>query len=387
MKAYFDNAATTAVDEVVFEKMRKYFTEEFGNTQSVHSVGRRSTAALDAARDKVAKLINSSYKEVYFTSGGTEADNAAIKGIALASGKKKIIISSIEHSAILSSAKDLEEAGFTVEYLRPNEKGIITAEELASKISSDVALVSVMLANNETGVINPVKDLAEIARSYGVPFHTDAVQAAPSMRIDVRDLGVDAVTLSAHKIHGPKGAGCLYVKEGIPKKSLISGGYQERGFRGGTVNLPLVVGFAEALSLNYEKLEERRKKTEDVRNYFEKRLAELEGVKVNFQESPRVVGVSSVNFSANAHALLTVLDLNGVSASVGSACTAGSVLPSHVLRECGLDERDALSTVRFSFSWDNTFEEVDYTIEILKDRLDEVRRTRLFASNQKTFLA
>ena len=247
MKAYFDNAATTAVDEAVFEKMRPYFTDIYGNTQSVHSVGRKATAALDEARDKIAKIINASYKEIYFMSGGTEADNTAIKSVALASTKKKIIVSSIEHSAVLAAAKDLAEIGYDVSYLRPNEDGIITVEELASKISGDVAIVSVMYANNETGVINPIRELASLAHSYGAYFHTDAVQAAPSISLDVTELGVDLMTISAHKIHGPKGIGCLYVKEGVKKKSLISGGFQERGFRGGTVNLPLVVGFSEAL--------------------------------------------------------------------------------------------------------------------------------------------
>ena len=383
MKVYFDNASTTKLDLAVFEKMRLSFLDNFGNPNSLHSFGRKALSELDGARDGIAKELNASYKEIYFTSGGTEADNLAIKGVATAQTKKKLLVSAVEHSAVLAAASDLKKQGYVVDYLVPDKQGRITCEELKSKLDDEVFLVSVMLVNNETGVINDVKALAEIAKAKGALFHTDAVQGANYESLDVKEYGVDLMSLSAHKIHGPKGIGLLYVREGVKINSLISGGHQERGVRGGTVDLPLISGFAEALSIARRERALRREKTTAIRDMFEKRLGELEDVTVNFTET-RSPSISNVRFNGvNAQALMTALDLEGIAVSIGSACNAGSVLPSHVLKASGLNDDEIASSLRFSFDHENTAEEVDYTIEVLKTKLENMKGKRLFLSMQK----
>lgn len=375
---YFDHAATTPLDGEVFEKMRPYYTENFGNADSPHSFGRAAMRAVDAARDRVAELVGAKPDEIYFTSGGTESDNWAILGAAYAQrkkGKTRVVVSSIEHHAALSAAERLEKEGFSVAYLPVNARGEAETEALRALLTPETGLVAVMAANNETGVVQPFKALAKLAHENGSLFFTDAVQAAPYLKIDVADWGADMLSLSAHKFYGPKGCGALYVKNGVRPGKLIAGGEQERGMRGGTLNVPSVVGLAAAYEKSVRGMVENNAKIEGLKALFLKKIfSDIEGVKLNGEGAVRLPSIVNLTFEGidNA-AFLYNMDLHGVAVAAGSACASASVKPSHVLTAMGLSEKDARSSVRFSFGRDNTEEEILYGAELAAQIVGKLR--------------
>ena len=375
---YFDHAATTPLDGEVFEKMRPYYTENFGNADSPHSFGRAAMRAVDAARDRVAELVGAKPDEIYFTSGGTESDNWAILGAAYAQrkkGKTRVIVSSIEHHAALSAAERLEKEGFSVAYLPVNARGEAETEALRALLTPETGLVAVMAANNETGVVQPFKALAKLAHENGSLFFTDAVQAAPYLKIDVADWGADMLSFSAHKFYGPKGCGVLFVKNGVRPGKLIAGGEQERGMRGGTLNVPSVVGLAAAYEKNVRGMVENNAKIEGLKALFLKKIfSDIKGVKLNGEGAVRLPSIVNLTFEGidNA-AFLYNMDLHGVAVAAGSACASASVKPSHVLTAMGLSEKDARSSVRFSFGRDNTEEEILYGAELAAQIVGKLR--------------
>lgn len=375
---YFDHAATTPLDGEVFEKMRPYYTENFGNADSPHSFGRAAMRAVDAARDRVAELVGAKPDEIYFTSGGTESDNWAILGAAYAQrekGKTRVVVSSIEHHAALSAAERLEKEGFSVAYLPVNARGEAETEALRALLTPETGLVAVMAANNETGVVQPFKALAKLAHENGSLFFTDAVQAAPYLKIDVADWGADMLSFSAHKFYGPKGCGVLYVKNGVRLGKLIAGGEQERGMRGGTLNVPSVVGLAAAYEKSVRGMVENNAKIEGLKALFLKKIfSDIEGVKLNGEGAACLPSIVNLTFEGidNA-AFLYNMDLHGVAVAVGSACASASVKPSHVLTAMGLSEKDARSSVRFSFGRDNTEEEILYGAELAAQIVGKLR--------------
>ena len=376
-RIYLDHSATTAVDSRVLQKMLPYFTEIYGNANSQHSYGRDALKGVDWARDTIANLIGAKSSEVYFTSGGTEADNWALKGIAEAykDKGKKIIMSSIEHHAMLATGKQLQDAGYTGLYAPVNNKGIVDLEYLKQNVTEDTLLVSVMLVNNEIGTIQPIKEIVKLCKEKGVLVHTDAVQAMSSMAVNVKELGVDLMSFSSHKFNGPKGLGALYVRNGLKMGKLIVGGHQERTRRGGTTNVPAVVGMAEALRLTRETLEEDNKKVRKLRDYFISRVeSEIKDAYLNGDRENRVV--SNANFSfkyIEGESILFMLDLNGICVSSGSACSSGSLDPSHVLLAIGVPIEVAHGSIRFSFGKENTKEQVDYVVEKLKEIIKNLR--------------
>lgn len=375
---YFDHAATTPLDGEVFEKMRPYYTENFGNADSPHSFGRAAMRAVDAARDRVAELVGAKPDEIYFTSGGTESDNWAILGAAYAQrekGKTRVVVSSIEHHAALSAAERLEKEGFSVAYLPVNARGEAETEALRALLTPETGLVAVMAANNETGVVQPFKALAKLAHENGSLFFTDAVQAAPYLKIDVADWGADMLSFSAHKFYGPKGCGVLYVKNGVRLGKLIAGGEQERGMRGGTLNVPSVVGLAAAYEKSVRGMVENNAKIEGLKALFLKKIfSDIEGVKLNGEGAACLPSIVNLTFEGidNA-AFLYNMDLHGVAVAAGSACASASVKPSHVLTAMGLSEKDARSSVRFSFGRDNTEEEILYGAELAAQIVGKLR--------------
>ena len=374
---YFDHAATTPVDNEVLQKMLPYFSERFGNADSPHSYGRTAMSAVDGARDKVAELLHAKPNEIYFTSGGTEADNWAIRLGAYAAreqGKNRVVISSIEHHAVLASAERLREEGFEVVYLPANEKGIITPQTLAKTMDERTGLVAVMAANNETGAVQPVKELCAIAKSYGGLFFTDGVQYAPYEPIDVQALGVDMLSLSAHKFYGPKGCGVLYIRRGVKSKGLVVGGEQERGLRGGTTNVPAVVGLAAALEKTRAEMPKNNDKLRALRRLFLSELSRLEEVTINGDNEACLPSVLNLRFKGINNAdFVYNMDLLGVSLSAGSACASASIKPSHVLTAMGLDERAAKESVRFSFGKDNTEEEILRAAALTRETVGRLR--------------
>ncbi len=373
MKVYFDYAAATPMLKKVIDSINEVYTDCYGNANSSHLFGRKAVARLDDAREIIARSVGAKPKEIFFTSGGTEADNWAIKGVFLASKKKKIVVSAIEHSAIMASTKSLLQLGAEVVYIKPTFDGSIDTNSLIEAIDDETCMVSVMYVNNETGVINDIKTISNICHSRGVLFHSDCVQAISTIQLNVIELGVDLMTVSAHKIGGPKGIGFLYIKDGTPIKALIEGGSQESALRGGTSNVPLAVGFAEAMEYTCSTYKERVNHITDIRDYFEKRISQM-GFDIVINGKNRVPSISSVIFKGFlAAVLMTRLDLKGIAVSAGSACTAGSLEPSHVLSAMGLSDVDAKSTIRFSFGYENTFEEVDYVIDMLSEILNELK--------------
>ena len=376
-KVYLDNAATTKVRAEVLNEMLPMFSEDFGNSSSIHSFGREALSYVDKARDRVAKAIGAERGEIYFTSGGTEANNWAIIGLAMANKDKgnHIITSCIEHHSILEACKKLETMGFEVTYLPVDSKGLVDLAELIHCISDKTILVSVMSANNEIGTIQNLKTIAQIAHERNVLVHTDAVQAIGSFRIDVKDAGVDALTISSHKVHGPKGVGALYVRRGVKIDPIILGGEQERGKRGGTLNTPAIVGFGKAMEVLSQNYIIDNKKLRSLRDYFVARVMEdIPNVTVNGHSHQRLPGLASLSFACvEGEALTLMLDLNGIAVSTGSACMTGSLEPSHVLMAIGLTQEQAQGTLRFSFSTSNTKEEIDYVVDVLKKAVAKLR--------------
>ena len=373
---YLDHAATTPLDKKVLELMTPYFSENYGNADSPHSLGRKAMNAVDNARDKIATLINAKLQEVYFTSGGTESDNWAILGGMRAKakeGKTHLIISSIEHHAVLYAAKQLEKEGFEVTYLPVNEGGMVELNALKDAMTERTGMVAIMTANNEVGSVQPVQELAKIAKDGGALFFTDAVQAAPYIRLDVKELGVDMLAFSSHKFYGPKGCGILYIKEGIKAENILFGGEQERGRRGGTTNVPAVVGMAAAYEKNLSEREEANCKIKELRDTFLKEISALDGVKINGAEGLPALLNLQVEGVENT-ALLYKMDLKGVCFAAGSACASASVKPSHVLTAMGLSEEEAKNSVRLSFGKDNTKEEVKKAAKIFVETVEELRK-------------
>lgn len=376
MKVYLDHASTTKTSKEALEQMNNCFCSNYGNANSSHYAGRRAVADVDEAREQIAKIIGAKPNEVFFTSGGTEADNWAIKGVWLANlGKKnKLVISAEEHSAIMESAKTLSGLGVDVVYVYPDKDGIVHPEDVKKAIDENTFLVSVMYVNNETGATNDIRKIASVCRESGVLFHSDCVQATCTKRLDVNDLGVDLMTISAHKIGGPKGIGLLYVKDGVRIHSLIEGGSQESGLRGGTTNVQSVVGFSVAMQKNQREFDRRVKRITELRDYFETKLLES-GLDIVINGKNRSPSISNVAFNGVlATVLLTRLDMLGIAVSAGSACTAGSIDASHVLLAMGLGETHAKSSLRFSYGEENTFEELDYVVDCLKTVCNELQK-------------
>lgn len=375
-----DHAATTPLDTSVLQAMTPYLTDCFGNADSPHAFGRKAMSAVDLARDEIAELIGAKKNEVYFTSGGTEADNWAMIGGARAKrkdGKTRVVLSSIEHHACLSAAERLCQEGFEVVYLPVNAGGRVEIAELEKVVNADTALVCLMSANNETGVLQPIKEGAEIAHRYGALFFTDAVQYAPHKRIDVKALGVDMLSFSGHKFYGPKGVGVLYVRSGVKIEKLIGGGEQERGLRGGTVNVPAVVGIAKAYKLACEQMQENESKMQALVQRFLDGIQGVAGVTIN-GDGEKIDAVLNLRLEGVENtAFLYNMDLNGVCLSAGSACASASVKPSHVLTAMGLDEKQAKECIRLSFGKHNTQEDIDEAVKLTKQTIGKLRNFHL----------
>lgn len=377
-RIYLDHSATTPLDPEVLKKMTPYFTDIFGNASSMHGFGQEGAYAVDKARRKIAGLIGAKPNEIYFTSGGTEADNWAIKGMALKMRGKcnKIITSAIEHAAIMESCHQVQkELGYEIVYLPVGKRGIVDPEDLKKTIDDKTALVSIMTANNEIGTIQPIRDLAAIAREKGVFFHTDAVQAMGSIPMNVNDLGVDMMSFSGHKFYGPKGIGVLYIRGGVKPERFMTGGHQERTMRGGTTNVPSVVGIAEALDIAVCDLDKNYAYIKSLRDRFVSRVkTEIPYVFYNGDENERLPQNANFSFEyIEGESILMSLDLAGIATSSGSACSSGSLEPSHVLLATGLPIEIAHGSIRFSFGKHNTMEEVDYTVDELKKIVNKLR--------------
>ncbi|MCX7748046.1 MAG: cysteine desulfurase NifS [Clostridia bacterium] len=374
---YFDHAATTAAKKEVVEAMIPYYSEKYGNASSIYSVGRESKKAIEEARDRVAKALGAQSKEIFFTGSGTEADNWAIKGVAYANKGKgnHIITTSIEHHAVLHTCHYLESDGFEVTYLPVDDNGLVTAEQVREAIKPNTILITIMYANNEIGTIQPIAEIGKVAREKGVYFHTDAVQAVGNIPINVNELNVDLLSLSAHKFYGPKGIGALYVKKGTKITSFMHGGAQERGRRASTENVPHIVGLGKAIELAANNMEANNQKLLGLR---ERTIEEIQKripfVKLNGDRHKRLPG--NVNFSfefIEGESLLLMLDMKGIAASSGSACTSGSLDPSHVLLAIGLPHEIAHGSLRVTFGEENTNEDVDYLMEVLPMIVERLR--------------
>ena len=374
---YADNAATTKVSKEVLDAMYPYFTEEYGNASSIYGLGRNSKKAIEASREKVAKAIGAEPSEIYFTSCGSESDNWAIRGTCQrlkAKGKKHIITSVFEHHAILHTCQALEKDGFEVTYLPISPLGFVNPEDVKNAIREDTAIVSIMYANNEIGTIQPIAEIGKICREAGVLFHTDAVQAMGNVPINVQEECIDLLSLTGHKFHGPKGCGALYIRRGIRIKSLIEGGAQERSRRAGTENVAGIVGLAKALELAISTMEERKEKLTKMRNRLITGLLQIERSRLNGDRESRLPGNINMCFEGiEGESLLLMLDIKGVSASSGSACTSGSLDPSHVLLSLGLPHEIAHGSLRLSFSDANTEEEIDYLLKIIPETVEYLR--------------
>ena len=374
---YFDNAATTKLDDEVLKEMLPYLKDNYGNPSSIYKLGREARKAIEDSREKIAKVLNCKANEIYFTAGGSESDNTAIKGIAKANKKRgnHIITSKIEHPAVLETCKQLEKEGFKITYISVDEKGIVDLEELKKSIKPTTILITIMFANNEIGTIQPIEEIGKIAKENNIYFHTDSVQAVGSIKIDVQKLNIDSLSLSGHKFYGPKGVGALYVKTGVPFEKFISGGHQERNKRAGTENVAGIVGIGKAIELAYENLDEYNKKIKELRDYYVKKVEEkIPYIKINGDMEKRLPGNSNISFRfIEGEGLLLNLDLKGICASSGSACTSGSLDPSHVLLAIGLPHEIAHGSLRVSIGKYNTKEEIDYLIENLMEIVTRLR--------------
>lgn len=374
---YADNAATTKVSEPVLEAMLPYFTEEYGNASSIYALGRNAKKALETARETIASSIGAQPSEIYFTSCGSESDNWAIRSVCerlAAKGKKHIVTSVFEHHAVLHTCQALEKLGFEVTYLPVYENGIVKTEDVRNAIREDTSLVTIMYANNEIGTIQPIEEIAAICREKNVIFHTDAVQAVGHVKIDVHAQGIDMLSVSGHKIHAQKGIGALYVRKGIPMTNLIFGGAQERNRRAGTENIPAIMGLAKAMELANTDIEERAEKTSRLRDRLIDGLLKLPRTRLNGDRVKRLPGTVNVSIEGiEGESLLLMLDMNGICASSGSACTSGSLDPSHVLLSLGLKHEVAHGSLRLSINEETTDEDVDYILEVVPKVVKRLR--------------
>ncbi len=374
---YADNAATTSVSNEVLSSMLPYFTTEYGNPSSIYKLGRDSAKTVLNARKKVAEAIGADYNEIFFTSCGTESDNWAIASTAkrlLKQGKNHIITTNFEHHAVLHTCEDLAKNGFEITYLPVNEQGLITAEQVSNAITDKTAIVSIMFANNEIGTVLPIKEIAEICKEKKVVFHTDAVQAVGHVEINVKELGVDLLSISGHKIHAPKGIGILYIKKGVALPNLIFGGGQERSKRPGTENVPYIVGLATAITSACENIPEKSAKVKVLRDKLIDGILKIEGTRLNGSRETRLAGNLNISFlGVEGEALLLHLDHNGIAASSGSACTSGDLDPSHVLLSLGLPHEVAHGSLRLSISEETTEEDIDYILEVIPEVIGKIR--------------
>lgn len=376
-KIYLDNAATTRTAQEVVDAMIPYFTENYGNPSSIYELGQRSKEAITTAREQIAEVIGAKPEEIYFTAGGSEADNWALKAACEAYEKKgkHIITTKIEHHAILHTCEYLEKKGVEVTYLDVDENGLVDLDALQKAIRPDTILISIMFANNEIGTIEPVKEIGMIAKEHGILFHTDAVQAFGQVPIDVDDMHIDMLSSSAHKINGPKGIGFLYIRKGVKIRSFVHGGAQERKRRAGTENVSAIVGYGVAAKRAADTMEERTARERQLRDDFIKRVEkEIPYVKLNGHPDKRLP--NNINFSfrfIEGESLLIMLDMKGIAGSSGSACTSGSLDPSHVLLAIGLPHEIAHGSLRLSLGEDTTKEDLDYTLEQIKEIIQKLR--------------
>lgn len=376
-RIYLDNAATTKTSQEVVDAMIPYFTENYGNASSIYEIGQRSKEAITTAREEIAKVLGAKTEEIYFTAGGSEADNWALKAAFEAYSKKgnHIITTKIEHHAILHTCEYLEKKGAEITYLDVDENGLINLDELQKAIRPETILISIMFANNEIGTIEPIKEIGMIAKEHGVLFHTDAVQAFGQVPIDVDEMNIDMLSSSAHKINGPKGIGFLYIRKGVKIRSFVHGGAQERKRRAGTENVPGIVGYGAAARRAAETMKERTAKERELRDYFIDRvLKEIPYVKLNGDPVKRLPNNINLSFRfVEGESLLIMLDMKGIAGSSGSACTSGSLDPSHVLLAIGLPHEIAHGSLRLTLGEDTTKEDLDYTLEQLKEIIGKLR--------------
>ncbi len=389
---YFDNNATTAVDPEVFEAMKPYFCERYGNASSIHSFGGTVMAEVEKARIQVAELLGADFRdkdghasEIIFTSGGTEGDNAALAaGCAARPDRKRIVTTRVEHPAVLTTVREYERKGYEVVLIPVDKSGRLDMEAMAKEVDSDTAIVSCMWANNEIGNIYPVEEIARIAHSQGALFHTDAVQAVGKVPLSLSDSEIDFLSMSGHKIHGPKGIGVLYVRRGTRFKPLITGGHQERGRRGGTENVPGIVGLGKACEIARLGMADEVKYLSELRDYMEEKIVSaIPSSRANGDKTSRLPNTTSISFDCiEGEAILSLLDIHGICASSGSACTTGSLEPSHVLRAMGVPYNSAHGTIRFSLSKFNTREEADKLAEVLPPIIATLRSMSPFWENK-----
>ena len=376
-RIYMDNAATTRVTEPVFEAMRPYFGEIYGNPMSVHSFGREARKGVEEARRQVAAALNAEPSEIYFTGCGTESDNWAIRGAAYANLRKgkHLITTQIEHHAVLHTCEQLEREGFNVTYLPVDEFGVVRMDALKAAIRPDTTLISVMAANNEIGTIQPIEEIAKLAKERGILFHTDAVQAIGSLPFDVKAMGIDLLSLSGHKFHAPKGVGALYIRNGVRLQRLIQGGAQERTQRAGTENVASIVGLGKAIALAAGNIDRHNAQLATVRDrLIDRILAEIPYTRLNGHRTQRLPGNCNISFRfIEGESLLLALDLKGIAGSSGSACTSGSLDPSHVLLAIGLPHEIAHGSLRLSLSEENTIEQADRVVDALKEIVARLR--------------
>jgi len=376
-RIYLDNAATTYCSGEVLNEMIPIFNAVYGNPNSLHSFGRDAIAIVDRARDKVAHAISANSNEIYFTSGGSESNNWAIKGVARANASKgkHIITSKIEHDSVLESCKALEKEGFEVTYLDVDASGVVSLADVIHHIRKDTILISIMTVNNEVGTIQNIKAIAKTAHESGIIFHTDAVQAIGAVKIDVVDMEIDLLSMSAHKIYGPKGCGALYIKNGIKCEDLIDGGTQERKRRAGTSNVASIAGFGKAIEIATRDIIVNQQKIKTIRDYFVRNLQErIEYTRINGHKFQKVQGIVNIGFEmVDSEALLMMLDMAGIAVSIGSACTAGVPEKSHVLQAMNVPDEYIKGSIRFSFGKNVSKEDMDYTIDKLVEIVAKLR--------------
>ena len=377
-QVYVDHSATTYIKKEVLDVMVPYFTENFGNASSIYSIGRKSREAIDEARKRVTKAIGARYvEEIYFTAGGSEADNMIIKGIARANKNRgnHIITSKIEHLAVLNTCKMLEKEGFYITYLDVDKNGIINVNDVQKAIRDDTILISVMFANNEIGTIQPIAEIGKLARFKGIYFHTDAVQAIGNLHINVEDMFIDCLSLSAHKFYGPKGVGAAFIRQNVKFEPIIAGGHQEKSKRAGTENTPGIVGLGKAIQIATSNIDEYNKKLLTLRNsLIEKIQSNIEGVTVNGDIDKRLPGNINISIKdCDGQTLLLLLDMKGICASSGSACNSGSSAPSHVLTALGIDKKTANSSLRITLGEENTESDIEYIADELKYIVKKIR--------------
>lgn len=372
---YFDHAATTALDREVLDEMIPFLTTEYGNASSIYSLGKKSKQAINVARKRVARAINCNEDEIYFTSGGTESDNLALKGIAMSNRKygNHIITSKIEHPAVLNSCKYLEKLGFRVTYLNVNSKGKISLDELERAITRQTVLISIMFANNEIGTIQDIESIGKIARKYNVYFHTDTVQAVGNCKIDVNQMNIDSLSMSGHKFYGPKGIGVLYVKNKVPFLRQIDGGHQEKDKRSGTENTAGIVGIGKAIEIANNNLEQYQNQLSVLSDYYLREIQRrITNIKINGDLNHKLPGTNNICFAGvDGSKLVQMLDERGICASSGSACSAGLINPSHVLLATGMSQSLAKGSLRITFGKENTIDDVKYLINTLEELLNK----------------